>query len=244
MDHLSCFAGGMFALGSGAGVTSLEKEYLTAAKKITKACYKMYKGTSQGLSQIQDDGLPFLFDCLSALPPVTTVTTTYSTRALFGPITLSAPLGPITLPNPPYSTPILKTDPFRSQPKTRQPGSRPKQSGSGEAPRTSRAGRTSSDPRLLSRYFTCTEKQATRCTGIGLGRFSPRWRRCGAFPITTFRLCDCPYDETDTFGVNRIRRTKPKPGGAGLKTSRKTRRKKVRVGACTKSQCLPVLIQD
>ena len=42
MDHLSCFVGGMFCLGSGAGVTDQEKVYLEAARKITRACYKMY----------------------------------------------------------------------------------------------------------------------------------------------------------------------------------------------------------
>ena len=44
-----------------------------------------------------------LGDCLRVLLPVTTVTTTHGTRALFGPITLSALLGPIT------RTPIPRT---------------------------------------------------------------------------------------------------------------------------------------
>jgi Cd2+/Zn2+-exporting ATPase len=40
-----------------------------------------------------------------------------------------------------------------------------------------------------------------------LGTFGrQRMRRCGAFPITTHRLCDCPY-ETDTFGFYRVRST-------------------------------------
>lgn len=50
MDHLSCFVGGMFCLGSGAGVTKVEKEYLLAAKRITKTCYKMYHDTPSGIA--------------------------------------------------------------------------------------------------------------------------------------------------------------------------------------------------
>jgi mannosyl-oligosaccharide alpha-1,2-mannosidase len=50
MDHLSCFAGGMFALGSGSGSTERERLYLETAKKITKACYSMYEDSPTGVA--------------------------------------------------------------------------------------------------------------------------------------------------------------------------------------------------
>ena len=50
MDHLSCFVGGMFCLGSGSGVTEQEKLYLETARKITKTCYKMYADSPTGIA--------------------------------------------------------------------------------------------------------------------------------------------------------------------------------------------------
>ena len=50
MDHLSCFVGGMFCLGSGAGVTDQEKLYLETARKITRTCYKMYADSPTGIA--------------------------------------------------------------------------------------------------------------------------------------------------------------------------------------------------
>jgi len=51
MDHLACFAGGMFALSSlYANDTKTEKEYLRIGEGIAETCYQMYAAQPSGIS--------------------------------------------------------------------------------------------------------------------------------------------------------------------------------------------------
>lgn len=53
MQHLTCFASGMLALGSTSGILQdavLEEKHLQNAKDLCDSCYKMYTSTITGLS--------------------------------------------------------------------------------------------------------------------------------------------------------------------------------------------------
>jgi mannosyl-oligosaccharide alpha-1,2-mannosidase len=52
MEHLTCFAGGMFSLGAHLQAVSQETtpRHMEIAKKLAQTCFNMYKSTSTGLS--------------------------------------------------------------------------------------------------------------------------------------------------------------------------------------------------
>ena len=49
MDHLACFAAGMYAVGAQDG-GKFDAEYMTLAEALAETCYKMYANTATGLS--------------------------------------------------------------------------------------------------------------------------------------------------------------------------------------------------
>lgn len=42
MDHLTCFAGGMFALGAHTKQNHLTEKYMVLAEEVTKTCHESY----------------------------------------------------------------------------------------------------------------------------------------------------------------------------------------------------------
>lgn len=47
MEHLSCFAGGLFAVAAHVNVNvNLSIQYMTLAKEVTKTCHELYYFTT------------------------------------------------------------------------------------------------------------------------------------------------------------------------------------------------------